>query len=483
MGIVCCHSRSRSGRPSAAVWVDSLIAATLGWSVSLAFSAPAPPFTEGGTAEPPPPPPAQAAANAAAAAATPTNPFDRFLDTTIPDLLSQGKLNLNVRLRYEQVDEDNQPPFTKDSYAPTVRTRFGYTTPTFYGFQAMAEGVNISVIGPEHNYNAAGSNGEANRPPVADPPLTRLDQGWVAYHYTNWLSAKVGEQQINLDNRRFIGDVGWRQNMQTYDAAALGSEPIPDLDLYYAYVWNVHRVFGNVSELPPANRDFDSSSHLIHLTYSGWKFGRLAAYSYLLDLHNAAGGLNSSASYGSYFAGATPMGDNLSIDYRAEFAWQTDYADNPQRYGAPYYNLEAGANIHPLAFGAGYEVLGSGKNDGKGGGYASFQTPLATAHAFNGWADVFVTTPPNGLRDVYAYLQVTLPARIPVRFVYNKYDADHGSSDYGQEFDFLVTRKFGKHWSGLLEYAYYLGEDPAPPSVTARDVTVQKFWAAAEFNY
>jgi len=475
--------KGRSNKLRVSLSAALLAAAAPTWCVNVAFSAPAQPFTQGGTGEPPPPPPAQAAANSAAAATAPTNPFDRFLDTTVPDLLREGKLNLDVRLRYEEVGEDNQTPFTRNSYAPTVRTRFGYTTPTFYGFQAMAEGVNVSVIGPEQNYNAAGSNGERNRPPVADPPLTRLDQGWLAYQYTNWVSAKVSEQQINLDNRRFIGDAAWRQNMQTYDAAAVGSEPVEDLDLYYAYVWNVHRVFGNVSGLPPANRDFDSSSHLLHASFSGLKYGQLAAYSYLLDLHNAAGDLNSSATYGSHFAGATPIQDNVSVNYRAEVAWQTDYADNPQRYGAPYYNLEAGANIHPVAFGAGYEVLGSGHNEGPGRGYASFQTPLASPHPFSGWADVFTTTPPDGLRDVYAYMQVTLPARIPVRFVYHKYDADHDSADYGQEFNLLVTRKFGKHWSGLVEYAYYLGQDAAPPSVTARDVTIQKFWAAVEFNY
>jgi Alginate export len=442
------------------------------------------PFMRGGAAEVAPPlPPAAAAPAAHTASAAPASLFEKFFDARIPDVLKQGKLNLNVRLRYEQVDEDNQPPFTKNSYAPTVRTRFGYTTAPLYGFQSMLEGVNVSVLGPEHNYNAAGSNGQGNRPPVGDPPLTRLDQAWLAYRHTNWFSAKAGRQRIVLDNRRFIGDVAWRQNMQTYDAAAVSSEPIRDLDLYYGYLWEVHRVFGNVSGLPPANEDFDSHSHLINISYSGWKYGRFAAYSYLLDLHNAAGDANSCATYGGSFAGAAPVSETLSLDYRAEFAWQTDYADNPLRYGARYYNLEAGANIHPVAFGAGYEDLGSGANTGPGGGRASFLTPLATLHAFNGWADVFLTTPPDGLRDLYGYFQVTLPAHVPLRFVYHKYDADHGGSDYGQEFDLIATGKFGQHWNAVLEYAHYLGQDAAPPALTAPQVRIQKFWAAVEFNY
>ena len=121
---------------------------------------------------------------------------------------------------------------------------------------------------------------------MADPPLTRVYQAWVAYSYSNYFTAKAGDQQINLDNQRFIGDVGWRQNMQTFDAASVGSQPLKDLNLYYAYVWDVHRVFGNVEGLPAANTDFNSHSHLINISYSGWNYGQFTAYSYLLDKYD-----------------------------------------------------------------------------------------------------------------------------------------------------------------------------------------------------
>ena len=439
------------------------------------------PFMLPGTAQPPlpkPPPPKPMSAAS-------TNAVENFFNGKLPDAIAKGKFNINARLRYEQVDEEGVGAITKDSYAPTLRTRFGYTTAPLYGFQGMLEGVNVSVLGPEHNYNAAGSNGQGARPVVADPPLTRLDQAWLAYSYTNWISAKVGQQQINLDNQRFIGDVGWRQNIQTYNAVSAGSEPIDHLNLYYAYLWDVHRVFGNVGGLPAANTDFDSRSHLINISYSGWKYGRFVGYTYLLDLHNAvAGDPNSCATYGGYFAGQAPVGDKVSVDYRAEFAWQTDYADSTLRYGTEYYNLEGGANINPFAFGAGYEDLGSGSNTGAGGGRASFRTPLATLHAFNGWDDVFLATPANGLRDLYGYVQVALPVvKVPVRFVYHKYDADYGGADYGSEFDVVASKKFGKHWTALVKYAYYSGQDAAAPSLAVGGVDIQKFWAQVEFNF
>lgn len=451
------------------------------------------PFMEAGTAQPPPlPPPKMVVAVATgtnAVASSMTDPINKFFNGKIPDALANGKFNLNVRLRYEQADEVGVAAITKDSYAPTIRTRFGYTTAPLYGFQAMVEGANISVLGPEHNYNAAGSNGQGARPVVADPPLIRVDQAWFGYSYTNYFTAKVGEQRIVFDNQRFIGDVGWRQNMQTFDAVTVGSEPLNNLNLYYGYIWDVHRVFGDVSGLPATspNLDFDSSSHLINVSYSGWKYGRFVGYTYLLDLDlnngTAARYNNSCATYGGYFAGSAPVNDKVKLDYRAEFAWQTDYGDSTLKYGTEYYNLEGGVSVKPFAFGAGYEDLGSGANTGAGGGHASFRTPLATLHAFNGWDDVFLTTPANGLQDLYAYAQVTLPAQIPLRFVYHKYDANFGGGDYGQEFDVVASKKFGRYWTASVKYAYYQGQDAAAPSLTVANVDIQKFWAQIEFNF
>jgi hypothetical protein len=262
--------------------------------------------------------------------------------------------------------------------------------------------------------------------------------------------------------------------MQTFDAATLLVKPLKDLSVLYGYLWEVHRVFGDVDGLPPANRDFNSASHVINLAYDACPYGRFVGYSYLLDLENEAGFANSAATYGGYFAGRAPVCEKMQVGYRAEFAWQTDYGDSPLDYEAEYFNVEGGATIKPFDVGAGYEVLGTDHN-------ISFRTPLATLHQFNGWADVFLTTPSRGLRDLYAYAQVTLPADIPLRFIYHKFDADSQGADFGQEYDVVLTKKFGKHWAGLLKYAYYDGVDaPFPP---AAPLDVHKFWAQVEFNY
>jgi hypothetical protein len=35
---------------------------------------------------------------------------------------------------------------------------------------------------------------------------------------TKALDLTLGRQRINLDDQRFVGSVGWRQNEQTFDA-------------------------------------------------------------------------------------------------------------------------------------------------------------------------------------------------------------------------------------------------------------------------
>lgn len=400
----------------------------------------------------------------------------RLLDFELPDVLSKSKVHMNARLRWEQADQDSgiSAADRDKANAFTLRTRFGITSASTLGLQAMVEAENVAALGPADNYNAAGSNNELGRAVIADPPTTELNQVWMSY--SNWASVvRAGRQRIALDNHRFIGDVAWRQNMQTFDAVSFKNESIESVSLFYSYLWEVNRVFGDVPDLPLGNRDFDSDSHLLNASYAGWKHARFTGYSYFLDFSNSPG--NSTATYGGHFVGTIGLDQEKSakIHYRGELAWQTDYQSSPLSYGTEYYNLELSGEYDRFTLGGGYEVLGSDNGQG-------FKTPLATLHAFNGWADVFVVTPALGLRDLYAFVEVTLPAKIPLRLLYHKYDAATGDADFGQEFNAVLSKKFGKHWTALAKYAYYDGKNAAVPSFGAASDT-HKIWAQVEFNF
>lgn len=399
---------------------------------------------------------------AAPAAAAPPAPektgVDKFFTEDLFGALKNGKFDLNVRYRYEYADQVNLEP----SNANTIRTRFGYTTAPLYGFQAMVQGENNTAIGNPNNYNNTIGDG-AGKTPIPDPPSTEINQYWLSYN--NWDTLLKGPRQvIIMDNHRFIGNVGFRQNEQTFDAVYLRNDSIKDVALQYAYLYQINRIFG--SESPQGT--WQSQSQLFNGQWNIKPYARVTAYTYLLDFVESSP-VNSTASYGAFAVGDVPINDQLALDYRAEFAWQSDYASSPLDYSAPYYHVALNGKIAKrYSLEVGYEVLGSDNNVG-------FKTPLATLHAFNGWADTFLATPAQGLRDLYVRFGVNLPYQIPFEVIYHTYNSDKMDLDFGQEIDVGISKKFYKFFTASLQYAWYDGDGGYQDS--------QKVWASLEFKY
>lgn len=377
---------------------------------------------------------------------------------SLSDALTQGKVSINARTRYEHVEQTG----LKDANALTLRTRLGFTTAALHGFKASVELENIASPNGDR-FNQAGINpGGAGRAVVADPEGSEVNQAWLAYT-KGGTTAVLGRQRLVLDNARFVGDVNWRQNQQTFDGFTLVSKSFEELTLNYGYLSRINRVFGD--EHPQGN--WDSDSHLFNAGYTGFKAGTLTAYAYLLDFDNAAA--QSSATYGASFAGAAPLSADVKLAYRAEFAAQTDHASSTLDYSTGFYAFELGLSGKPGSLTAGYEELGSDNGTG-------FRTPLATLHAFNGWADVFLTTPGGGLRDSYLKMTAGLPGQIRFLAFHHWFEADGSGADYGTELDLQLSRKFGKFLTGLVKYARFESDNVAFPNV-------EKIWAQVEFAW
>ena len=355
---------------------------------------------------------------------------------------------IDSRLRYEYGDQSG----LDDSHAGTWRNRIGLLTREVYGFKVFAEYEGTLAVDRD-GYNAATVHGPATKTVIADPESHELNQLWGSYEgFDGLLSVKAGRQGINLDNQRFIGTVGWRQNMQSYDAAAVTLRPVEDLEVYYGYLWQVNRIFGSQVEAPQFT-DFTGNSHLVNAKYEGLPFGTLTGYAYFLDLHNEAGDINSNNTFGASLTGNLA---DTGIDYRAEYACQTDAFDSPLRYVAHYAH---GALTAPLIEGlkgtVGLEYLGSDNG-------AGFKTPLATLHKFNGYADRFLTTPGAGLSDLYGALAFQLPFSVGASVGYHHFrEADFGVS-LGNEVDIVLTKEIGKGLSVLAKGALFRGQSGEP---------------------
>jgi hypothetical protein len=375
--------------------------------------------------------------------AQPTAPTPPPEPISFQDAITRGKVSVNTRLRYEHVDQAG----TADAEALTARLRIGYATQLHRGFQAMIEGEAATPLIKDY-YDGTGTNA-SNYAVVADPEVYQVNQAWFAYT-SGKTKGTLGRQKIVLDNARFVGDVSWRQNDQTFDAFVLQDKSLAKTTLTYAYLDGVNRIFDGTSAQP----DWDSKSHLFNASSVGLPVGTLTAYAYLMEfdtksLPARAGVRNqSNQTYGLSLAGGRPLSPKVKASYRFEYARQSDYGQSTLSHRSDYYLAELGAGFQTHSLALGYEVLGSDNNIG-------FRTPLATLHAFNGWADVFLATPAAGLTDTYVKVGTVLPRKIGLTAFYHVFGTDNGPSQLGREADLVMSYQLNKRISFTVKGAKF----------------------------
>ncbi|MGY6275546.1 alginate export family protein [Methylomonas sp. MgM2] len=374
-----------------------------------------------------------------------------------------GAIKMDLNTRWENVDQDHggKTPATdpKTANAVTSRLRLGYLSPVFYGFQGFAEYEGLYAM--DEDYNST-KNGRTQYSVVADPDQSRLNRFWLSYNGIPDTLAKVGRQRIKLDDDRFIGNVGWRQLEQVYDSILFTNQSITGLTINVGYLDSV-RTFTNTKET--------MNSPILNMNYKVGAWGNLVAYGYWLDFRDPAKYAVSSQSYGLRFHGKSPkFFDTVNAVYTAEWSNQSDYADNPNHYQADRINLMGGASAYNFTLSGAMEQL-NGYGPGK-----TFQTPLGTNHAFQGWADIFVVTPADGIRDVFVTADYKMMNdSLIITGVYHDFFDDTGTIRYGDEWDFSILKKFGKHYSLLAKYANYNADTYATDT--------QKIWLQANVSF
>lgn len=361
--------------------------------------------------------------------------------TNFTEAMTSGTANLGFRYRLESV---HQQGMSRDATASTLRTRLNYKSASYNRFSFFAELDDVSYIGDDDFTNTRNGKGGAY-PVIADPDGTGVNQLYFDYKAENALF-RLGRQRINLDNQRYIGGVGWRQNEQTYDAATVVITGVTNSVIVYSFVDNVSRIFGPEDGTPA--KDLDATTQVLNYKYSRGAFGALVGYGYFLDVEDAPS--ISSHTIGMRYTNSFFLEGGWSIPLVLEYADQQDYGDNPTSYSANYYLLSAGVKTPVIAVTFNYEVLGG--NASAAG--ESFTTPLATLHAHQGWNDKFLNTPGAGIEDVYVKFDGKLFGT-KAALIYHDFSADDGGADYGSEIDIAITKKINDQWSVLFKYSRY----------------------------
>lgn len=345
--------------------------------------------------------------------------YGQSFSDVLEGLKEGSKASLNARARYEY----NETP-SSEVNGYSIRTRLNLETGEYEGLKFLVGFEDISFNNPDDR-------------PGLDVPTTELNEIWFSYE-----GLKVGRQIFTLDDHRFIGHVGWRQNIQTFDAATYSFAASESTKLTFAYLDAVHRINATAQDL--------SGVLLNSNTKMGDNF-TLSGFAYLLDFDRPV--LASSNTYGFRGVGKIP-GDDITYNYSFSYAFQEDNSGSASSFSHNYLAGEFGAKFSGFTVAAGLEIL-------DGDGSTGFSTPLATVHKFNGFADLFAGPSlglggglPQGLEDYYVVVGFKA-GEVPIKLFYHSYETSNVSDYLGSEIDLVASYKLNDYVTLIGKFADY----------------------------
>ena len=355
--------------------------------------------------------------------------------------------------------------------ALTIRVRPGIRA-TAGKWAALVETEATLAVVP--NYNT-GTNDKTRFPNVIDPQNVELNRAQLSYMGADGLIVTAGRQLLELGDERFVGSGSFRQNQQTFDAVRVQRVAKNGLVVDLSYAWSDRTVNGIKGR--GARPQSIEGTNLFAIAGYAFPIGTATAFAYLVDQNDAAvqGHRLSSQTYGLRFAGTSTVSKTTKLTYVASWARQSDYSRNPNRYSADYWLGEATITHRAASIAMGYEILGASQ----GAALTSVQTPLGALFKFQGWADKFTTTPPDGVRDLYATIGgnwTNVRAFDQLRLVgtVHRLESDRFAQHYGDEVNLLASAKRGRTTTAI-RFARYCADRYATKT--------SKFWLSLEWSY
>ncbi|TRW49639.1 hypothetical protein FM042_01890 [Aliidiomarina halalkaliphila] len=354
----------------------------------------------------------------------------------------RGKVSIDFRYRLEHVEQTNP---LQNALASTLRTRVNAqrALSTMIAFQLEID--HVEVIGDDR-YNST-VNLRTDYSVVADPRGTDINQALISIRIPDFDGVvDVGRMRINHLNQRFLGGVGWRQNEQTFDGVRY-QHNTQDWRIDLAYIQNVNRVFGPKG--PAANERGTLFTGLVQWQLSDQQSLR----GYMYDFDFSDWDIRDSQTYGIEYHHTWPMPTG-SLQAQVVAARQNDAHQHPQSFSHHYHRFSATMPVLQRA------KLELGSERLAGDGISAFQTPLATLHAFQGFTDLFLVTPNDGLRDHFAKVSMSI-GQVPLTIGYHQFYADTDRRRYGDEWNITGTYRLQSGVQLLGKFADYRAKSHA----------------------
>ena len=221
---------------------------------------------------------------------------------------------------------------------------------------------------------------------------TSVHEAWAEIFFVPEFSLQAGRQELNYDDQRIFGNVGWVQQGRTHDVALLKYKK--DFTLHFGIAHHENSdITNNLYDGPDAYKD------LQFLWFNKtWKANSLS----LLLLNNGVPVMEDSAQVSKYIQ---TLGGRFTrkfeeVSVATNLYYQTGKHSNGKEISALNFLAEATLK---MGITAGYEYLSGNSYDKKDKVYA-FTPFYGTNHKFNGFMDYFyVSNHINsvGLNDAY----------------------------------------------------------------------------------
>ena len=405
---------------------------------------------------------------------------------TFSDAVKAGTSMTSFRLRSERVDQDGLP---EHANAFTLRSLIGWQTAPYKNFSIGAQIIDVSKFVDDYNDRALNVSqpGMADYPNVVDPDNTDINQLFVDWTGIRNTKFRLGRQSVKLDNVRFIGNIEFRQVMQVFDGIAVENKSLPNTEIYLAHFDRVKQIN---TKLRSGDLDIANVKYRLTPTESISGYGYFSNFNDLGYTVNAglaatppaAGMVDAShKTLGLRLDGTRRINDDWKGMYTAEYAKQDDYSGGDGRIDAHYYRLGAGASYKSWFVRFDHETLSSNERQ------YSFQTPFGTNHLFQGWADAFLVTPTQGIKDNFLTFGGKPIESVTLLGEYHVIKSDEdfaafggGTGDtWGTELDLAVTYTWSKQLWVKAEYANFREDDRA----VARKPDIEKIWLTLMYTF
>jgi hypothetical protein len=380
-----------------------------------------------------------------------------------PNFFSAGRPILELRPRYNRIDETDKPERTEGF---TYRAIAGWATAPYRGWRFTVEGINTGHMGPKEFNDNGADFATSPYPLLPDPSYTGLNQAFVEYSGLASWRFRGGRLRMRIDNQRWISDNDFRQIPQLFDGAEVVNRSLPDTELQAAYFTRQRTTSGD---------RLDIKLGILHAAWNPIPGHSLAAYGYFHDqpVNGAFTGFANSSykAYGVRAEGAFRAGD-FEIPYTAEYARQKPYAGGNALIDVDYWRLGGGIAWRDLVLRYDEELRGS--NNGRYG----LQMPLTDFYGFNGWTLHFFNAPFQGLHDRWVTLRAGYaPWNLLFFAEGHKFRSDFRDLDFGRETDVGLQWSFWEGATLRLQHARY---EPGGGQVAP---SIHKTWITLTYTY